>query len=108
MELTEEHGIKNLDGEEEVANLLEELHADEAETIILEPQDDFNTAIAGYHAPSNRLIYDGHALVEIYGTRDGMEYHDAIEFIDYNICFGPGTPIVYFEWDEINEMLENE
>ena len=103
-----EESVRHVEGEEEAGDLLEELNSTEAGTLILEPQEDFNSAITGYHPPSNRLIYDGHALIEIYGKRDGMEYHDAIEFMDYNICFGPGTPIVYYEWDELDDMLESE
>ena len=101
MELKEDNGVKNVEGAEEIGDLLEELHSSEAGTIILEPQDDFNQAIKGYHASSNRLVYDGHALVEIY-ERAGMVYHEALEFIDYNISFGPGTPVVYFDWDDLD------
>jgi hypothetical protein len=46
------------------------------------------------------FIYSGQAILEILVERDGMDWDDAREYIDFNIegaYVGPQTPIVM--WD---------
>lgn len=41
-------------------------------------------------------IYDNDRVIELLMTRDGMDYEEAAEFLDFNIAgayMGPGTPI---------------
>ena len=45
---------------------------------------DYDSAIIGYDAVSNRIIYDFDLMVEHLMNTDGMEYDEAVEFIEYN------------------------
>ena len=50
----------------------------------------------------DRLIYDGEALVNAM-MNDGMEYEDAVEYIDFNIegaYVGPDTPMIMWPHEE--------
>ncbi len=98
-------GYISLDSVEDVVDFLETLHEDEAGTIILEPQDEWNYAIKGYHKPSNRLIYDGEKVLDIY-MNDGMSRDDAMDFVSYNISFGEATPVIHYEWNDLEDVLE--
>jgi len=49
-----------------------------------------------------RLIYDGEAMLAVMMHRDGMEYEEAVEYMEYNIegaYVGEATPIVIWPWD---------
>ena len=45
---------------------------------------DYDSAIIGYDAVSLRVIYDFELMVEHLMNTDGMEYDEAVEFIEYN------------------------
>ena len=45
---------------------------------------DYDSAIIGYDANDNRIIYDFEKMVEHLMSADGMEYDEAVEFIEYN------------------------
>ena len=45
---------------------------------------DFDSAIIGYDAVNHRVIYDFEKMVEHLINKDGMEYEEALEFVEYN------------------------
>ena len=98
-------GYIGLESPEDVQDLLHTLHEERTGTIILEPQSEWNDNIKGYHKPSNRLVYDGDKVVEMY-VEDGMSVDDAMDWISYNISFGDLTPVIHFEWNDLEELLE--
>lgn len=57
--------------------------------------DGFNDAIVGTDT-NGKLVYDIGKMTEILMTRDGMEYEEAIEFLDFNVLcayVGELTPV---------------
>ena len=98
-------GLIELTNDEEVEDFLRTLHDDTSGTYVLEPQDRWNYAIKAYHKPSNRLVYDGDKVIEIY-QEDGMTANEAVEFADYNICFGPLTPLIHYDWHELEDLFD--
>ena len=44
----------------------------------------YDSAIVGYDANNNRIIYDFNLMVEYLMDKDNMEYDEAVEFIEYN------------------------
>ena len=45
------------------------------------------------------LVYDGGEIVRILMERDGMEYFEAIEYIEFNIegaYVGEKTPVIFW------------
>ena len=77
-------------------DLLNELGLEES--IVFE-NPDYDSAIIGYDANDSRIIYDYEKMVEHLMEADGMEYDEAVEFIDYNTIraipyAGPNAPIV--------------
>lgn len=77
-------------------DLLNELGLEES--IVFE-NPDYDSAIIGYDANDNRIIYDFDKMVEYLMDVDGMEYEEAVEFIEYNTLraipyAGPNAPIV--------------
>ena len=65
----------------------------------------YDSAIIGYDANDNRIIYDYDKMVEYLMDSDGMDYEDAVEFIDYNTIrsipyAGSNAPIVLHGMDD--------
>ena len=98
-------GYIDLKSSEDVEDFLETLHEDEAGTIILEPQNEWNVNIMGYHKPTNRLVYDGDKVLEMFQDQ-GMNRDDALDYIGYNISFGDLTPVIHYEWNDLEDALE--
>lgn len=76
--------------------LLNELGLDES--IVFE-NPDYDSAIIGYDANDNRVVYDFDKMVEHLMDNDGMTYEEAVEFIEYNTIraipyAGSNSPIV--------------
>lgn len=62
-------------------DLLNELGLEDS--IVFE-NPDYDSAIIGYDANDNRIIYDFEKMAEHLMEVDGMEYDEAVEFIEYN------------------------
>lgn len=62
-------------------DLLNELGLEES--IVFE-NPDYDSAIIGYDAVEHRIVYDFDKMVEHLIDVDGMEYDEAVEFIEYN------------------------
>lgn len=76
--------------------LLTEMGLDES--IVFE-NPNYDDAIIGYDEVSLRIVYDYDKMVECLVKVDGMEYDEAMEFIDYNTIracpyMGDKAPIV--------------
>ena len=83
-------------------DLLNELGLEES--IVFE-NPDYDSAIIGYDANDNRVIYDFERMAEHLMNVDGMTYEDAIEFIEYNTLraipyAGSNPPIVLQRIDD--------
>ena len=65
-------------------DLLNELGLEES--IVFE-NPDYDSAIIGYDANDSRIIYDFEKMAEHLMKVDGMEYDEAVEFIEYNTIF---------------------
>jgi hypothetical protein len=98
-------GYIPLESIEDTQDLLETLDEAIAGTIIIEPQTDWNDAIKGYHKPSNRLVYDGEKVIEIYQA-DGMTMDEAMDFASYNISFGELTPLIHYDWHDLEDLFD--
>jgi hypothetical protein len=77
-------------------DLLNELGLEES--IVFE-NPNYDSAIIGYDANNYRIIYDYEKMVEHLMDVDGMEYDEAVEFIDYNTIraipyIGSNAPII--------------
>ena len=77
-------------------DLLNELGLEES--IVFE-NPDYDSAIIGYDANESRIIYDFEKMTEHLMEADGMEYDEAVEFIEYNTIrsipyAGGNAPIV--------------
>lgn len=66
---------------EERRELLNELGLEES--IVFE-NPDYDSAIIGYDANDNRVVYDFEKMAEHLMDNDGMTYEEAVEFIEYN------------------------
>lgn len=60
--------------------------------------DGFEEALIGMGRQFNQdlAVYDFDKCVEILMKRDGMDYHDACEYMEYNVTgawVGAGTPV---------------
>lgn len=60
---------------------------------------DYEDAIIGWDENTGRIIYDYEKMVECLMNEDGMEYDEAVEFIDYNTVracpyMGDKAPII--------------
>lgn len=74
------------------------------ESIVFE-NPDYDSAIIGYDAVEHRIVYDFNKMVEHLMDVDGMEYDEAVEFIEYNTIrdtpyAGPNAPIIIYNMDE--------
>ena len=83
-------------------DLLNELGLEES--IVFE-NPDYDSAIIGYDAVDNRVIYDFERMVEHLMNVDSMTYDEAFEFIEYNTIraipyFGGKSPIVLHRIDD--------
>lgn len=83
-------------------DLLNELGLEES--IVFE-NPDYDSAIIGYDANDNRVIYDYESMAEHLMNVDGMTYEEAIEFIEYNTLraipyAGSNPPIVLQRIDD--------
>lgn len=68
------------------------------ESVVFE-NPNYDDAIVGYDAISQRVIYDYEKMIECLMNEDGMEYEEAMEFIDYNTIracpyMGDKAPII--------------
>lgn len=57
--------------------------------------DGFNDAIIGTDT-NGRIVYDIQKMIEVLIDRDGMEYEEAVEYLDFNVLcafVGDLTPI---------------
>lgn len=68
------------------------------ESVVFE-NPDYEDAIIGWDENSGRIIYDYEKMVECLMNEDGMEYDEAVEFIDYNTVracpyMGERAPII--------------
>lgn len=64
----------------------------------------YDSAIIGYDANNNRIIYDFNLMVEYLMDKDNMEYDEGVEFIEYNTLraipyAGENAPIVLMTLD---------
>jgi len=54
----------------------------------------------------DRVVYSGQKIVEILMERDGMEYDEALEYIEFNIegaYVGDQTPVVV--WEDLDKEI---
>jgi hypothetical protein len=77
-------------------DLLNELGLEES--IVFE-NPDYDSAIIGYDADNYRVVYDYEKMIEHLMDIDGMEYDEAVEFIEYNTIrslpyAGSNAPII--------------
>lgn len=68
------------------------------ESVVFE-NPDYDSAIIGYDANNNRVIYDFEKMAIHLMDNDGMTYEEAVEFIEYNTLrsipyAGGNAPIV--------------
>lgn len=66
---------------------------------------DYDSAIIGYDVNSSRIVYDYEKMIEHLMETDGMEYEEAMEFIDYNTVracpyMGEQAPIILYRIEE--------
>lgn len=52
--------------------------------VFLEPREWLDQAITGKCAVTGGLIYDYDTVVEIFVSKDGLSYEDAMEMVDFN------------------------
>ena len=69
------------------------------EDLIVFDNPDYDSAIIGFDANYNRVIYDFDLMVQHLMETDSMTEEDAIEFIEYNTIracpyFGDNAPII--------------
>jgi hypothetical protein len=58
--------------------------------------DGFDDAIIGYDAAAYRVVYDYDKCLEVLKKRDGMDLHEAHEFMEFNVVgafVGDFTPL---------------
>jgi hypothetical protein len=58
--------------------------------------DGFDDAIIGFEFNTMRLVYDKNKMIHILIENDGMDYEDAVEYLEFNTwCayIGEKTPI---------------
>lgn len=58
--------------------------------------DGFDDAVIGFEFNTMRLVYDKNKMIHILIENDGMEYEDAIEYLEFNTWsayIGEKTPI---------------
>lgn len=59
---------------------------------------DFITAVVGQDRISGRVIYDYEKMIEYLCSQDGMDYEEAVEWIDYNtiraLPYFPNPPYI--------------
>lgn len=78
--------------------LLVELGLEDA--IVFE-EPDYDSAIIGYDAISNRVVYDYEKMIEHLMDSSDMTYEEAVEFIDYNASYAvPNHPIILVRIDD--------
>lgn len=60
--------------------------------------DGFEEAVLGYgtHFNTEVVIYDYQKCVKVLMDRDSMDYDEAVEFMEFNVCgawVGEGSPV---------------
>jgi hypothetical protein len=58
--------------------------------------DGFDDAVIGFEFNTMRLVYDKNKMIHILIENDGMDYEDAIEYLEFNTWsayIGEKTPI---------------
>lgn len=55
--------------------------------IMFEPRKDMDVAVRGFMIADEgmRVVYSLEALVRVFVDRDGMEVHDAVDWVAYNL-----------------------
>ena len=82
---------------EKINDYLEEI----GESVLL--ADGFEDAFIGLSQRMNEpltAVYSYKKMVDVLIERDGMEYEEAVEYIDFNVVgawVGPQTPIIVFD-----------
>ena len=71
---------------------------EEAEALLLDPQEDFEHCLIGVARRFSAVValYDQAKVLEVYRKRDGMTHEGAIEFFEFNTVgawMGEGTPV---------------
>lgn len=69
---------------------------EEAEALLA---DGFEDALIGIQAHKGCAVYDANKMIKILMDRDGMDYHEAVEYLDFNtFCayVGEMTPIYVY------------
>lgn len=66
---------------------------------------DYDSAIIGYDANNNRVIYDFEKMAIHLMDNDGMTYEESVEFIEYNTLrsipyAGSNAPIVMYSIED--------
>lgn len=67
--------------ETNVRDLINEMGFEDA--VVFE-NPNYDSAIIGYDMVENRVVYDFNLMVQHLMDTDGMEYDEAVEFIEYN------------------------
>ena len=59
---------------------------------------DYITAVIGQDRISGRVVYDYEKMIEYLREQNGMDYEDAVEWIDYNtiraLPYFPNSPYI--------------
>ena len=97
-----------MDKTDSIKRFCVEYEMDEESEILL--ADGFEDAFIGlgnqYTKPAV-AIYDRGKCIEILINRDGMEYHEAVEFFDFNVSgawVGERTPIYVSMYEDYESM----
>jgi hypothetical protein len=82
------------------------------DSIVFE-NSDYDSAIIGYDDNSGRIIYDYEKMIEHLMDADGIEYEEAMEFIDYNTVracpyMGDKAPIILHSIEDYLDYADND
>ena len=100
-----------MDKTDSIKRLCVEYEMDEESEILL--ADGFEDAFIGLGNQYTKLpvaIYDRGKCIEILIKRDGMDYHEAVEFFDYNVScawVGERTPIYVSMYEDYASLEDN-
>lgn len=76
--------------------LRERIAEENPEALFADGFDDALVGMAERCGQPTLAVYDYEKAVEVLRVRDGMEYEEAIEWMDFNVVgawFGPHTPV---------------
>ena len=91
---------------EDIRNAIAEQYGEEAlDNVSMFENPAFAGAIIGFDTHHKKVVYDYEKMVECLMEDDGMEYDEAVEFIDYNtlrtVPYMPNPPIIVMPIFEI-------